>query len=110
KSRKAQQRRPKVLHAGVGNANFRASGRGQPNERSDFDVVRTDAMRGASEWLSSLNRQLVRADAIDLRPERNEEVTEILNVRFTRGVAQHGRAGCRDRRSDRVLRSRNTGL
>ena len=41
---------------------------------------------------AALDRQLVRANAVDLRAQRDEKMTEILDVRLARGVPEDRRA------------------
>ena len=69
--REAHERRAQMLDAGVGDADLRPGDRRQPDERADFDVIGTDAMRGAAEWPTTVDRELVGADAVDLRAERD---------------------------------------
>ena len=87
--REAHQRRAQMLDAGVGDADLRAGDGGEADERSDLDVIGTDAVRGAAERPSAVDRELVRADAVDLGAERDEEMTEILDVRLARRVAKN---------------------
>ena len=102
-AREAHQRRAQMLDAGVGDANVRRRHRGQADERADLDVIGPDAMRRAAELAAAVDRDLVRADAVDLGAERDEEMTEILHVRLARGVAEHRGSRRRDRRHERVL-------
>ena len=108
--REAHQRGAQMLDAGVGDANLRARHRGEADERSDFDVIGPDPMRRAAKLAPAIDRDLVRADAIDLGAERDEEMTEVLHVRLARGVAKDGRSRGRDRGHEGVLGPGDTRL
>ena len=88
----------------------RRGDRGEPDERADFDVIGSDPVRRAAELASAVDRELVRADAVDLGAERDEEMTEILHVRLARRVAENGRPARRDRGHERVLGARDARL
>jgi hypothetical protein len=49
-------------------------------------------MLGAAERRAAVDGELVRADPLDLRPECDQEVRQILHVRLAGRVAQDGRA------------------
>src|SRR5437867_3738405 len=74
-ARETHEGRAKMFDAGIGDAQLRTRHGGNADERSDFNVIRADAMRGSDERASTFDRQLVRADAFDLGAERNQEVT-----------------------------------
>ena len=88
----AHQRRAQVLDAGVGDSDLRTGDRRQSDERSDFDVIGPDAMRRAAERPTAVDRELVGADAVDLRAQRDEKMTEVLDVRLAGGVAENRRS------------------
>ena len=67
-------------------------------------------MLAAAEPVDALDVEHVRADALDLRSERDEKAAEILDVRLARGVADHGLALGERCRHDRVLGSHDRGL
>src|SRR4051812_44304468 len=73
-------------------------------------MVGADSMRCAAEDVSALDCQLVGADAVDTRAQGDEEMTKILDVRLTGGVAQDRRAFRAHRRGDGVLCSRDARL
>ena len=103
--REAHERRAQMLDAGVGDADLGARDGGEADERADFDVIGPDAMRRAAERAAAVDRELVRADAVDLRAERDEEMAEVLDVRLAGGVAKDRRARAPRRR--RRARSRS---
>ena len=90
-SREAHQRRAQVFDAGVLDAQRRPRHRREADERSDLDVVGTDAMRAAAERPASVDREQIRADSLDVRAQRDEKVAKILDVRLAGGVAENRR-------------------
>ena len=103
-AREAEQRRAKVLDAGRLDADLRSRDGGESDERPDLDVIRPDAVRAATDRLPAVDGDGVRADPIDLRAERAEEMREVLHVRLAGGVAKDRRASRGGRRDERVLR------
>ena len=95
--------RTQVCHAGVGDSQGRMSHRGEADERADLDVVRTDAMRAAVECAAPVHGEDVRTDPLDPRPHGDEHPTEVLHMRFARGVMKDRRAARRDGGHHRVL-------
>src|SRR4051794_24125268 len=99
-----------MLDAGRLDADLGARDGGEPDERSDFDVVRADAVRTATDWLTAMNGDRVGADALDLRAERVQEMREVLDVRLGGGITQDRRAARCRRGNERVLRRGDTRL
>ena len=76
----------------------------EPDEARDLDVVRADPVLASAELVDACDVEDVRADALDLRAERDEEAAEILDVRLAGRVPEHGLALGEDGGHDRVLR------
>ena len=55
---------------------------GQRGEARDLDVLRADPVRAALQLLDTVDAKDVRADPLDLRAERDEEVAQVLDVRL----------------------------
>ena len=70
---------------------------------ADLDVLGPDAIRAAAQPVDALDAQDVRADALDLGAERDEEPAEILDMRLARGMADDRLALGEHGRHDRVL-------
>ena len=83
----AHARRAQMLDAGAHDAELGARDCGESDERSDLDVIRTDAVRGAMQRLRAVDGERVRADPLDAGAHRDEESREILHVRLARRVA-----------------------
>src|SRR3954469_22105941 len=111
-AREAHARRAKVLDAGVLDSKLRPGHGGEADERADLDVIGTDtvARRFGAQLTITVDRHGVRADALDVGAERDEEVREILDVGLAGGVSQHGRAPRGGGGNERVLRRRDTGF
>ena len=71
---------------------------GHADEAADLDVLGADRVRAAASRPSTpVDVEHVRADAVDLRAERDEEAAEVLDVRLAGGVRDH-RLARRERR------------
>src|SRR6188508_3338131 len=106
----AHEGRTQVLDARVGDADLGLGDRGQPDERADLDVVGADPVRGSTEASSSIDRELVGPDPVNLRAERHEEMTQVLDVGLARRVAKNRRAAGRDGGDESILGSGDTRL
>ena len=84
---KTHQDRAQMLHAGAGDARGRVRHRGKADQRADLDVIGPDTRRSPNAALRAVHDHRVGADAVDARPERDEEMGEILHMRFGRGIA-----------------------
>jgi hypothetical protein len=83
---------------------------GEADEAADLDVVGAHAVGGAAELATTLDVQQVRADALDLRAHRAQQLAQLLHVRLTRGVDDRG-AAVRERGGhQRVLGTGDRGL
>ena len=98
-----------MLHPSGLDANLRASDGRETDERSDFDVIWTDAMSAATDGPPTVNRYGIRAYPLDLCPERAEKVGKVLHVWLGRGVPENRGAPRGRRGHQRVLRRRDAG-
>src|SRR6266571_305184 len=80
-----------------------AGDRRETDETPHLDVIGADLPLPAAERLDALDAEHVRLNALDLRTQQLEETAEILDVRLTGGVADHGLAGRERGRHDSVL-------
>jgi hypothetical protein len=76
------QHHRQMLDPGVLDSKSGARHGGETDERSDLDVIGANGVRRAMQHSAALHRQLVRSDPVDLRPERNKEMREILHMRL----------------------------
>ena len=81
-----------MLDASIFDGQLGARDSGQPDQRRHFNVIRADAEARAAELAAALDSHGVGADAGDLRTQSDEELGEILHVRFGCSVAQHSGA------------------
>ena len=72
--------------------------------RAGFDAVRDHVMLGPVEGLAPFNLDDVGAGAPNARAHRVEQIGQVDDLRFPRGVAQEGRAFGQRRRHHQVLR------
>ena len=84
--------------------------RGQADEAPDLDVLRPDTPRAAAELRHSLDAEDVRLDPFDLRAERDQKATEVLDMRLAGRIPDHRLALGEHRRHDHVLRGHHAGL
>ena len=77
--------------------------RRQPDERAHLNVIRANRELAATERPSAVDGELIRANALDLRAECDQEVAQVLHVRLASGVAQGGRPSGSHSRCDRVF-------
>ena len=96
--------RDEIVRLDVRHDELAARRRGEADERRDLDVVRADAVVAPAERRLPRDVQDVRADALDLCADRDEEAAEILDVRLAGGVAEDGLAFGEHGGHDRVLR------
>ena len=80
-----------------------AGDRREADEASHLDVIGADLPIPAVQRIHTVDPEHVRLDALDLSAQRDEEATEVLDMRLTGGVADHRFAGCERSRHDRVL-------
>ena len=83
---------------------------GGADEAADLDVLGADRVLAAGQRLDAGDREDVRADALDVGAERDEEPAEILDVRLAGGVREQRPAGRERRRHDGVLGRHHRGL
>src|SRR6266699_4082270 len=94
-AREAHQRGAKMLDASVLDSQLRLRDRSEADEGADLNVIGTDGVRDrcGAERAATLNGHGVRADALDLRSQRDEKAREILDMRLAGSVAKNSRAG-----------------
>ena len=80
------------------------------DEAADLDVVGRDLVLAAVQPLGAVDRQQVRADALDVGAHRHEHPREVLHVGLAGRVADHGRAGRECGGHQRVLGRHHRGL
>ncbi len=76
-----------MVDAGAHDAQRRAGHRRKPDQRTHLDVVGLDRIAGLAQRGLPVHHHGVGADALDARPERDQEMREILHMRLGRGVA-----------------------
>ena len=102
--------RAQMLDAGPRDAQRRTRHRGEPDQRADLDMVGLDRITGAAQRRRAMDDDGVGADALDLGPERHQEVGEVLHMRLGGGIAQIRRAVGAHRGNQRVFGRGNAGL
>src|SRR6266480_3922864 len=105
-SGKSKSRGAQVLDSGVLDPQLGLRDRRQPNERTDFDVVRADLVSYdfVAERPAAVNCHGVGTNAFDLRSECDKKVRKVLNVWLARRVPQHGSSGGGRRRHESIFR------
>ena len=95
--------RTQMRHPGPRDAQRRTRHRGEPNQRADLDMIGTDREAGRPERRRTLHHHGVGADAFDLRPQRHQEMREVLHMRLGCDIAQMRGAVGGDRGHQRIL-------
>src|SRR5688572_12825524 len=99
----AHQSRAEVLHARTLDGDLGARDRSQSDEGADLDVIRADLVGAPAKGPAAVDGDGVGADALDARAHGDEELGQILHVRFTRRVAEHRDALSGHGSGERVL-------
>src|SRR4051794_2085776 len=81
-----REHRDEVVGRGVLNGEVAAGDGGHADEAADLDVVGGDRVLAAAQPLDARDVDHVRADALDLGAEADEEAAEVLDVRLARRV------------------------
>ena len=102
--------RTQMLDARACDPQRRTRHRGEPDQRADLDMVGLNRVGRAAERRRPVHDNRVGADALDLGAERDQEMREILHVRFGGGIAQIGGTVGGDRRDQRVFGGGDTRL
>src|SRR5439155_5609295 len=84
-----RQDRAEVVRFDVFDGDLAAGHRREADEAADLDVLGPDSVAAAVEPLDAFDPDRVRADALDARAERDEEIAEVLHVRLARRVRDH---------------------
>ena len=104
------ERAAKVLHPRAFDTQRRTGDRSEADERAHFDVIRSDLMGRPPKRSTTVDRVDIRTDPLNASPECHEKAREILHVRFTGRVPQHGAPlGCHGS-DEGILRGRYAGL
>ena len=87
----------------VADAQLAAGDAGERHEGADLDVVGPDRVVAAVQVLRAVDREHVRADALDPGAHAHEHPREVLDVRLAGGVADDGQPGRAGGGQQRVL-------
>ena len=99
-----------MLDAGARDAQRRARHRGEPDQRTDLDMIGPDRIARRAQRRRAVHDHGVGADALDPRAERDQEMREVLHMRFGGDVAQIAGAVGRDRGDQGVLGRGHAGF
>ena len=102
--------RAQMPDAGPRDPQRRTRHRGEPDQRAHLDMVGLDRVAGGAERRRSVHDHGVGADALDAGAERDQEMREVLHMRFGGDVAQISGAMRRHRGDQRVFGGRHAGL
>ena len=102
--------RGQVLRHDVLDDDLALGDRAEPDEARDLDVIGADAPVAAPQTLDAAHPQDVRADALDIRSQRDQETAEILDVRLAGRVRDDGLALGEHGGHDGVLGARYRGF